>query len=257
MRQAKVTLINWTRDAIPLMCWTRRVMHSPVPDSLEELKQDPVKWLGSDMDSYVDEVLLKDGMPTFLEYVQLTFKLENVSRALQQQLTRHRVGFSYSIQSLRCISLSSFADDQQYYNPFIPGSDEDLDYHERMLNIQDQYNDALEKGVPVQDARGLLPMNIFSTITFSCSLRALTGMVNKRLCLKTQEEFRDVAQQITKEIEIKIDKRLIKWFGKPCDYGKCMMQGENEQQLKEGKLEGLQNTDHVCPIYLNKFSKKR
>ena len=67
MAQAKVSLISYTKDMIPLFCWARRVMHSPVPDTLNELMEDPYKWLGMSVHDYFEHVLLKDGMPTFLE----------------------------------------------------------------------------------------------------------------------------------------------------------------------------------------------
>lgn len=254
-KEPKVSLINYTPDAIPLMCWARRVMHSPVPDALDELKANPEKWLGMKMNEYVEKILLKDGMPTFLEYINLTFKLENVSRALQQQLTRHRIGFSYSIQSLRCVDLPKFAEDKTYHNPFPEKTSDHKDYHNKMLQIQHIYNKVLKGGVPTQDARGFLPINIYSTITFSCSLRALIGMVNKRLCLKTQQEFRDVAIKIVEEIE-KIDSRLIAWFKPPCSYGRCMMQAENEQQYQEGKIKDTQNTQCVCPRFVELFKRE-
>ncbi len=255
----KVSLINSTPYPIETMCWTRRVMHSPVPDTLQELMDDPEKWLGEGMtiERYFEEVLLHDGMPTFLEYINLTFKLENVSRALQQQLTRHRIGFSYSIQSLRCINLPNFAEEEQYYNPYKKDTEQYNSYHAKMLNIQKDYRELLELNFPTQDARGILPMNIFSTITFSCSLRALIGMINKRLCFKTQGEFREVASLIIKEILEKIDKRLIVYFGPPCKFGKCMMEAENEEQYKKGMLTANQNTNMVCPIYIEKFKESK
>ena len=37
--------------------------------------------------------------------------------------------------------------------------------------------------------------------------------------------------------------------------GYCMMKGENEQQLRENKLTGKQNTDHVCSNYIKLFAK--
>lgn len=255
--QSKVTLLNFTPSPIETMCWARRVMHSAVPDTLDELKSDPKKWLGCSIDEYVENTLMKDGMPTFLEYVNLTFKYENVSRALQQQLTRHRVGFSYAIQSMRCIDLPNFADERQYHNPFEENTEAFDRYHSKMLKVQEEYRQALAEGVPTQDARGLLPMNIYSTLTFSCSLRALVGMLNKRLCLKAQGEFRDVADKTLQEIVKKLDPRITKWVGPPCNFGYCMMKGENEEQLRENKLSGKQNTDHICPLYLTKFVNKK
>lgn len=255
-KSPKVSLINWTRDPIETMCWARRVMHSPVPDNLEEIKNNPEKWLDMSINEYVNNILLKDGMPTFLEYIKLTFKLENVSRALQQQLTRHRIGFSYSIQSMRCVDLPNFASDGEYHNPYkMEGSEghKNISFESRMYEIQKIYRDALKDGMSTQDARGLLPLNIYSTITFSCSLRALIGMLNKRLCLKTQGEFREVAQLIIKELKEKIDERILNWIGPPCKFGRCMMKGENEEQLRQNKLSGKQNTDHVCPEYMRLF----
>lgn len=251
----KVSLINFTKDPVATMCYARRVMHAPVPDSLSIFKKSPEQYLeGKNIKEYTEQVLLKDGMPTFMEYVMLTFKLEDVSRALQQQLTRHRIGFSYSIQSLRCIDLPQFAEKRQYYNPYKIGTTLQREYHEAMLDIQSIYNYLLGKGVSVQDARGVLPMNVYSTITFSCTFRAFKDMINKRLCLKTQDEFRQAANAMLKEIK-NIDPLLLKWIGKPCDFGKCMMLGENEEQYSKGLLTGKQNTDHCCPVFVSKFKK--
>jgi flavin-dependent thymidylate synthase len=248
MKSPKVTLINYTPNAMKTMIWARKVMHDNVPDDLKKIKLNK---------KYINEVLRKDGMPTFLEYINLVFKLENVSRALQQQLTRHRIGFSYSIQSLRCVKLPRFATDYNYYNPFPSKyTNKHKHFHNLMLGIQHMYKEALSLGMNTQDARGLLPLNIFSTITFSCSLRALIGMVNKRLCLKTQDEFREVAGLVVNEVTSKLGSDFSKWFKKPCEYGKCMMEAENLEQAKAKKWMGQQNTDHCCPLFIKKFYNK-
>ncbi len=247
----KVSLISHTQDPIALMCFARRVMHSKVPDTIAELKKNPKEWLGCSIYEYFNKVLMKDRMPTFLEYVSLTFKLENVSRALTHQLVRHRIGFSYSQQSLRCVNLMNFADDKAYHNPFQKGTIEHNNYDRDMKDIQKIYCSAINDEVSMQNARGLLPMNIYTTITFSCTLRALISMVNKRLCFKTQEEFQKVAMLIIAEIQGKMPE-VVSWFGQPCKFGKCMMEAENEQQLNEKKFKGKQNTDHLCPNYVKK-----
>lgn len=245
--KAKVTLINFTPEPIETMCWARRVMHAPVPNSLREIKKNPKKWLGMSINKYFNKVLLNDGMPTFLEYINLAFKLENVSRALTHQLVRHRIGFSYSQQSMRCISVKNFANKKAYHLPKGQGKR----YEKKMKKIQEIYNQAISEGVSIQDARGLLPMNIYTTITFSCSLRALIGMINKRLCFKVQGEFKEIANLLIKELNKKVDKRIMKWIGPPCKINKyCIMKGENEQQLKQKKFSGKQNTEYVCPLYL-------
>lgn len=254
INEPKVSLISMTENPIALMCWARRVMHSEVPDTLNELQDNPEKWLGMSIEDYFHKILMKDGMPTFLEYVNLTFKLENVSRALQQQLTRHRIGFSYSIQSLRCVDLPNFATDGAYYNPSDQDSPLWKGYDERMKAIEKVYAQAIKDGMPTQDARGFLPMNIHSTVTFSCSLRALIGMISKRLCKKTQDEFRIVAIQIVELLSI-IEPMLENYFKMPCEYGRCMMQAENEEQYAKGLFKGIQNTARVCPVYVEKFKK--
>ena len=110
----------------------------------------------------------------------------------------------------------------------------------------------MSAGVSTQDARGLLPNNIHTAITFSCNLRALQNMLNKRLCYKTQGEFKKVADQMIKEI-YKIEPRFNKLFGPPCQFGKCMMEAENEEQYNKQMFKGEQNTVTCCPIYIKKF----
>ena len=253
-QKPKVSLLNYTENMLELWCIVRRTMHSDIPNSVEELKKDPQKWLGMSVEDYINNVLLLDGMPTYSEYGSFTFKLENVSRALTHQLVRNRIGFSYSQQSMRCVPANEFATKGLYH---CPDTVEDKEaYHKKMLQVQDVYNDAIKNGVSIQDARGLLPTNIYTSIVFACSPRAFFGMISKRMCMKTQGEFREVAEQMVKQVLEKVDPRLERWIGPPCKFGKCMMFGENNLQHKEGKLTGKQNTDHCCPIFVAKFVKK-
>jgi len=92
-------------------------------------------------------------------------------------------------------------------------------------------------------------------ITFSATPRAFFGMVSKRLCRKTQGEFVDVAKQMAEQVYEKVDPRLKRWIGPPCQFGKCQMEGENYIQAKQNQLTGSQNTQHVCGIYMDKFYK--
>jgi thymidylate synthase (FAD) len=254
-KKPKVCLVDYTKNPIELMCLAHLIMHNKAPDSIEELKKDPKKWLGMSVDEYYEKFLKLDGMPTFLEFANLTFKIENVSRNLTHQAVRHRIGMSYSQQSLRCVNLPEFASKGNY--TMCEQGDKNF-YHKQMLNIQEIYNEALKNKIPTQDSRGLLPMNIHTSIMMCGSFRAIKDMINKRLCLKTQSEFRSVAEQMKEHIK-KIDKRLLFFIGAPCEvsnYKFCMMKAECENQYKEGKLTGTQNTNYCCPIYLSKFVNK-
>lgn len=253
--EPKVNLINWTPRPIETMAFVRRIMHSPVPDSLTEFEENSEKVLDMNINDYIDKILIKDGMPTFLEYVHFTFKIDNVSRALTHQLVRHRVGCSYSQQSMRCVKVPEFAQSNLFHMP--PSVKNKEQYKEMMENIEDMYNCLLEEEESTEDARGILPMNIGTSIIVGVTMRALTGIINKRLCLKTQAEFQKVAHLMMREIE-KADKRLLKWFGAPCDlYGKCMMEAECAQQLEESKLKGQQQTEYVCPKYLKLIERRK
>ncbi|MCK5019327.1 MAG: FAD-dependent thymidylate synthase [Candidatus Peribacteraceae bacterium] len=176
-------------------------------------------------------------LPHPLDRFRLSFILFNVSRAFQQQLTRHRLDFSYSIQSLRMVNVGSFHDSGNYHLPdSILSDDEGQDiFNYTMRSTQFEYHNLIEYGVPVQDSRGVLPLNIHSTVTFSCTFRALRDMLGQRLCFSTQGEFREVARQIKQQTT-----EWNEFFGNlltcPCDTtGQCFMNNETCKKVTSGK----------------------
>lgn len=193
-------------------------------------------------------MLIKDKLSPFFRWVTLDWTLEGVSRALQQQLTRHKLGFEYSIQSLRVVTVDDFARKGAYH---MPGSVKNKAlFHQSMLAIENLYNIMLQGQETAQDARGILPLNVHSTVSFTTNLQALIDMMNKRFCLKTQGEFQHVALLMLEEMKAKLPAVVMEAFGEPCRFGPCIMIPENETQLSQGKLEGKANTDHVCPLYI-------
>jgi thymidylate synthase ThyX len=102
------------------------------------------------------------------------------------------------MQSLRVINVGCFAEDGAYHCPESVIDKEA--FHGAMLCTQDQYNAAVMSGEKIEDARGLLPLNIHSPITFSCSYRSLIGMLKQRLCVAAQEEWVGVSEQMRAEL---------------------------------------------------------
>lgn len=142
--------------------------------------------------------LLKQPHQTPFEYVNTVWIIKNVSRAFQQQLTRHRVGFSYSIQSLRIVDAGNFADEGRFTLP--ESVIYKQTYYNYMKSIQDKYKTMIVTGEKIEDARGILPLNIHSPITMSCSYRSLLGLLKQRLCVAAQEEWKLIAEGIRQEL---------------------------------------------------------
>lgn len=165
------------------------------------------------------EELAKKGIKAFhrvaLEYVDMTFIIKNVSRAFQQQLTRTRHA-SFSIQSMRMVTKSGFATGGHYTMP--PGLDEEQQklFHKNMLKIEEMYGNMIWHGNKVEDARGILPLNIHSDITMHINLNALYHMLQQRLCVNTQHEFRQVAAQIKALVREKLGDIFSEPIDAPC-----------------------------------------
>jgi len=89
--------------------------------------------------------------------------------------------------------------------------------------IQKQYNKLIDMGCPVEDARGILPLNVHSPITMSINLRALYHMLELRFCENTQEEYREVARLMKNEISSKLHPVFAKPMKPLCfKAGKCL-----------------------------------
>jgi len=208
-----VKLIAFTPNPIEVMLFGFKNMHGQVPNSMEEFLLDPsiTPQLRADFVQYLAAEPLSGGVQ---EFVNMVWVFKNVSRAFQQQLTRHRTA-AYSIQSMRVVPKEHFAEDQQYHIP--PNVKDQGAYEDAMLDIQDSYNDMLTWGEPTEVARGILPLNIFSPITMSINLRALIGLISARLCNMTQGEFKTVALMMIKEVCDKMGTEFSCLFSAPCD----------------------------------------
>ena len=141
------------------------------------------------------ERVTKSGHHSVLEHVAFTFAIKDLSRVAQQQLTRHRLGVSYSIQSMRyCL-----VDDMGYYTPdSIKKNSEILDEYNEIINraVEFYQKNTEDNSVPREDARGILPLNWNSNIVMTMNCRELLHFFNERLCTNAQKEIRELAQKM-------------------------------------------------------------
>ncbi|MED4299762.1 FAD-dependent thymidylate synthase [Geobacillus stearothermophilus] len=138
---------------------------------------------GTDADRLFRHIVSSGHLST-LEHLSFTFAIEGVSRALLAQLTRHRVGFSFSVQSQRYVRFGS-DDKTGGFDYVVPPSVERNDHARReyelaMIEIQNLYDELRFLGVPPEDARFVLPQSATCNLVLTANLRALLDFYSKR-----------------------------------------------------------------------------
>lgn len=180
-----ISLINNTTHAKEILIFSKNTRHltnmanfNDVLELSDKKKDEEINYVFSTIGSA-------------LEFVDYTFLLQDVSRAFTHQLVRTRVGVSYAQQSLRVAP-------QENFTYFIPDELEKDQYmlaifDSTMSGIQEGYNLMTNRGVATQDARGVLPTNICTNILMKINLRALSLLMETRLCVRAQGEFQQAA----------------------------------------------------------------
>lgn len=137
---------------------------------------------------------LESGHESVLEHASFTFAVSGVSRALTHQLVRHRVA-SYSQQSQRYVNMEDFG-------YVIPESIENAsdDVYNEFLSLMDAidrtYHSFVERGIPEEDARYILPNACCTNIIVTMNARELRHFFNLRCCGRAQWEIRELADKM-------------------------------------------------------------
>lgn len=160
---------------------------------------------GSDADRLFRHIT-GSGHTSTLEHISFTFAINGVSRALLAQLTRHRVGFSFSVQSQRYVRFGS-EDKSGGASYVIPpsvvkkGADEIYKY--AMAKAQDLYDVLRAEGVPAEDARMVLPNGVACNLVMTANLTALLGFYRKRRKGRgAQWEIAELAELIRSQVTL-------------------------------------------------------
>ena len=159
---------------------------------------------------------LKSGHESVAEHASFTFIIENVSRVYLAQQTRHRIA-SYSVESERYVDI----DKQNFLVP--PSFDNtDLIYRvvEFLADARSLYDDLLEAGVKMEDARYILPQGITTKMMITMNGRELRHFFSLRQCNRAQKEIRYVADRMH-ELVSKVAPVLFEDAGPGCVRGDC------------------------------------
>lgn len=173
-----VTLLSYQPDALELLLYTKNTrLRGGV--TLDDIKAWPVEKKAEHL------AYMLDTIQSSWEFAYYVFEIKEGSRAFTHQFVRTRTG-SYAQESQRTVDVrdASFV---------VPKLEQNQDFYETAMQASiDNYAGLIEAGVPVQDARGVLPTNIHTSIIAGFNLRTLHDMAEKRLCTRTQGEYQDV-----------------------------------------------------------------
>jgi len=162
-------------------------------------------------------VAIESGHHSILEHVSFSFIVENVSRALLAQLTRHRIA-SYSVESQRYVNMR----DMPVVIPLSIVQDEEMleEFTDIMSRIKSFYHKAVKRGIPKEDARFATPAAACTRLLFTMNVRELLHFLSLRECNKAQWEIRQLAEIVLAICKPHLPDVFIT-AGAPCRRGVC------------------------------------
>lgn len=178
----KVTLISHTPNAVDLLLFTKSTRLNMTANLMEEIAAWPEEKKMAELE-YMSKTIKSS-----LEFVELVFLIENVSRATAQQITRTRTA-SYAMQSQRVNDLRDFG----VVNPIQEGKESHKTFKNAIDNALASYSYLVDEGVALEDARGILPMNSCCNIVCKYNLRSFADVLKTRKSLRAQGEYAKIA----------------------------------------------------------------
>jgi len=188
----KVTLVDHNTNALEKLIFSKSTRLEMSPYLFDDIKAWPLEMKMKEVE-YIAKTIKSSW-----EFLDYTFMIEGVSRAFTHQFVRNRQG-SYAQQTMRMLDKTGF---EYITGPgFLHAPEEALDlYDETMETINSAYQELVNMGVPVEDARGILPTNICTNIMVKYNLRTLSELVASRSSPRTQGEFRSVMEAMFQEV---------------------------------------------------------
>ena len=206
----KVTLINYTPDAVELLLFTKATRLTMSPGLMAEIKN---AW--SHERKMTELAYMANTIPSSWEFVDYTFLVEGVSRAYTHQQVRTRAG-SYAQQSMRVLPMG----DYDYVFTEKNRRDPEAMAIIQTVNagIQASYRALIGIGQPPEDARGILPTNIATNIVCKFNLRTFSELARSRSGGRTQKEYQRVVEGMIDEVLAVHPWATPFLFGQPRDY---------------------------------------
>ena len=191
MNDPKVSLLWFTgKDtsdpqfyAARMLAYTKNTRLQMTPDGFERFMTMSHEQLAEELE------YMSNTIPSSWEFVDVIYSINNVTRACAQQITRTR-NASFAMQSQRVTDMS-----QVTYH--IPDSVKHKDLYEGRLEMAlTGYKFAVEDGENLEDARGLLPLNVHCNLIAKYNLRSLVDLLRARDSMRVQGEYQMIAREM-------------------------------------------------------------
>lgn len=205
----KVELVSYTPDALELLLYTKNTRLQGIED------MEGIKALS--MDEKLEHLAyMRDTIKSSWEFVNYVFKISGVTRAFTHQLVRTRTA-SYAQEAMRVVDASK----SEWMTPPNASADVADIFDQGIIASINSYKELVELGLPRQDARGVIPTNICTSIMMNANLRTMHQMAELRLCKRTQGEYQDVFMAMKREI-VKVHPWAENWIDVFCvNHGTC------------------------------------
>lgn len=168
--------------------------------------------------------VIKQGHTSILEHVSFTFAIEGISRVCSHQLVRHRIA-SYSQQSQRHVAIEwdgnidkAVEDDLVILPESIAKSEEaKVWYLNHIFHSLQRYEFLVKRfGIPLEDARYILPNAMATNIVVTMNARELHHFFRLRCCFKAQWEIRELAGKMLEAVR-EVAPVIFEEAGADCD----------------------------------------
>lgn len=185
----KVTLVDYNVNALNLLLMTKET----------RLKSGKSVHAMSESEKLEEFAYMRDTIKSSWEFCDYVFKIDGVTRAFTHQFVRTRTN-SYAQEAQRAIDAS----DNDIVEPLNIYENEKAHglWVDAICAIHAAYSGALELGIAPQDARGVLPTNITTSIMVKTNLRTLHDQAKIRLCTRSQGEYQNVFRRMRNLIQL-------------------------------------------------------
>jgi len=226
-----VTLVSMTPNPVRVIAAAAALYKGQVIHDPYEVDRETATRVLKDM--------TKTAIAAPLEFVDLHFLFEDVTRALTHQLVLQRTAV-YVQESMR-FAVKGNAAFEVAMPPSIAALAEDdpkrIVWQTAVYHVAGAYLGLVNTGIPAEDARSLLPTNITTKVHYKTNLRNLVEHSGMRLCSQAQHEWKALWSGMVHAImtcgpgEDSWQHREIAKLFKPICYrtGKCEFMGEADR----------------------------